>query len=204
MIYWGKRKGEKGMRARGLMFSVCVAAAFCAGCASRQTDTAGQTIVLERVARMEYADTGLPYFHDTLKNNTEKTVTAVETAMLAYDTEGLPLELYWDFMDSDDEPKYGYLRHEDMELPPGGTKDADGGWTLYDGEKIEDWPVCGDGGANKAEYGLFCVKRVEFDDGTVWENPDYAGWREEYQGKAQDVASLQEYYPKEYCIFPAE
>ena len=28
--------------------------------------------------------------------------------------------------------------------------------------------------------------------------------REEYQGKAQAVASLQEYYPKEYCILSAE
>ncbi len=192
------------MKAMGLVISLCVVAAFCTGCAGGQEDTAGQTIVLENVTLMEYADTGLPYFHDILKNNTEKTVTAVETAMLAYDAEGQPLKIYWDFMDSSAEPKYGHLRFEDVELSPGGVKDEDGGWTLYDGEKMEGWPVRGDGGANKAEYGLFCVKRVEFDDGTAWENPDYADWREEYQGKAQAVASLQEYYPKEYCILSAE
>lgn len=39
-----------------------------------------------------------------------------------------------------------------------------------------------------------------YEDGTVWNNPNYENWFQAYAGKETDVAKLQNYYPHEYKI----
>jgi hypothetical protein len=43
-------------------------------------------------------------------------------------------------------------------------------------------------------------KEVVFDDGTVWNNPNYENWFKTYAGKEIDKDELQSYYPYEYKI----
>lgn len=43
-------------------------------------------------------------------------------------------------------------------------------------------------------------KEVVFDDGTVWDNPNYENWFKTYAGKEIDIDELQSYYPDEYKI----
>ena len=43
-------------------------------------------------------------------------------------------------------------------------------------------------------------KEVVFDDGTVWNNPNYENWFKTYAGKGIDIDKLENYYPYEYKI----
>ena len=43
-------------------------------------------------------------------------------------------------------------------------------------------------------------KEVVFDDGTVWNNPNYESWFKTYAGKEIDKDELHSYYPYEYKI----
>lgn len=73
--------------------------------------------------------------------------------MLAYDADGQPLKLYWNFLDSSAECSYDYVvRTENVNLLSGQTENYRGGWSLYDGGKMTDWPQVGDGEANQAAY----------------------------------------------------
>lgn len=63
---------------------------------------------------------------------------------------------------------------------------------------MEDFPKVGDGSGNQAAYSLLCLKQVVFEDGTVWNNPDYENWFHTYAGKETGVDELQNYYPHEY------
>ena len=47
-----------------------------------------------------YYDDGSPYIHDILTNNTDQTITETQYCMLAYDQNGAPLKLRWNFLDS--------------------------------------------------------------------------------------------------------
>ena len=148
----------------------------------------------QEVRVMEY-DNGWPYLHDVFVNSTDKTIVNRQYYMLAYDSAGKPLKLNWNFMDSSAGASYEYLAEVPGELLPGAVDSMEGGWSLYDGEKMTGWPKIGDGGPNRVAYGLYCVKQVTFADGSVWNNPDCAGWLAAYKGKAVDVSTLQGYYP---------
>lgn len=148
-----------------------------------------------------FYENGQPYIHDTLTNNTDKTVTEIEYGMLAYDRNGSPLKLYWNFLDSSQENSYEYIvRRDSMKLLPCDTKDNPGGWSLYDGETMAEWPGIGDGKPNQTAYSLFCLKQVVFEDGSVWDNPDFENWLDTYAGQKVSVKTLENYYPYEFAL----
>ena len=122
---------------------------------------------------------------------------------LAYDKNGSPLKLFWNFLDSSAQSSFENIVQSSENLLPTHTEQYRGGWSLYDGEKMTDFPQIGDGGANQAAYILICLKQVTFEDASVWINPDYENWLERYAGKETSTTQLQEYYPHEYQIlFP--
>ena len=150
-----------------------------------------------------YYDDGSPYIHDILTNNTDQTITETQYCMLAYDQNGAPLKLHWNFLDSSAQSSFENIVQSSENLLPTHTEQYRGGWSLYDGEKMTDFPQIGDGGANQAAYILICLKQVTFEDASVWINPDYENWLERYAGKETSTTQLQEYYPHEYQIlFP--
>lgn len=146
-------------------------------------------IVYEGAEILFYED-GSPYLRDMLVNQTNRTVTEAEYCILAYDSQGHPLQLQWNFMDSSAKASYDNLtRHTGLRLDPNQTTEAiPGGWSLSD----ED--------AARISYAICCLKEVVFEDGTVWSNPDYEDWHEAYAGKEVSTEELEDYYPCAYAI----
>lgn len=170
--------------------------------ANLSTENAEQTeSIIHESADILYYDNGYPYIHDILTNNTDNTITETEYCMLAYDINGVPLKLYWNFLDSSAECSYDYVvRTDNVNLLPCQTENYNGGWSLYDGEKMTDYPQVGNGEANQVAYSLFCLKEVVFENGSVWSNPDYDNFFQTYAGKQIDVNTLQNYYPYTYNL----
>ena len=99
------------------------------------------TIIHERVELLHY-ENGWPYLHDVLTNHTDKTITETEYCMLAYDENGTPLKLHWNIFDASQEKSYDYLvRTDGLNIKPNQTENYHGGWSLYDGEVMDQWPV---------------------------------------------------------------
>lgn len=177
----------------------------------KQTDTeesvtdkkSAMSIIHESVDILCYED-GSPYIHDILTNNTDKAIIETQYGMLAYDEKGSPLKLYWNFLDSSSESSYDNVVLSKENILPGQTEQYCGGWSLYDGEIMKDFPKVGDGGANHVAYSLICLKQVVFEDGTVWNNPDYESWSVTYAGKEIGVEELQTYYPHQYEILSGD
>ena len=157
------------------------------------------TITYESADILYYED-GAPYIHDILTNNTDRTIIETQYCMLAYNENGSPLKLYWNFLDSSAESSYENIVSTKENILSNQTEEYRGGWSLYDGEIMKDYPKVGNGGANQVAYSLLCLKHVVFEDGTVWNNPDYESWLNTYAGKETDVDELQNYYPHEYKI----
>ena len=66
--------------------------------AKQSTENAEQTeSIVHESADILYYDNGFPYIHDILTNHTDNTITETEYCMLAYDMNGMPLKLYWNF-----------------------------------------------------------------------------------------------------------
>ncbi len=168
----------------------------------QSTDNTEQTkSVIHESVDILYYDDGAPYIQDVLTNDADSTIMETEYCMLAYDHNGLPLELYWNFLDTSAERSYDFVvRTEDVNLLPGQTKNNRGGWSLYDGEKMSDWPQIGNGEKNQAAYSLFCLKEVVFENGSVWSNPEYDHFLQTYAGRQIDVDTLQNYYPYTYHL----
>lgn len=166
------------------------------------TENAEQTAaIIHESADILYYENGYPYIHDILTNHTDNTITETEYCMLAYDIDGMPLKLYWNFLDSNAECSYDFVvRTDNVNLLPGQTENYRGGWSLYDGEKMTDWPLVGNGEANRAAYSLFCLKEVVFEDGSVWSNPEYDNFFQTYAGKPIEIDTLQNYYPYTYHL----
>lgn len=161
------------------------AAAIVSAAAGGQSTT--PSVIYEAAEIRTYSD-GSPCIHDIFCNRTEKTVVEVEYSMLAYDETGAPLELDWNFMDSSTERAYLHtVRADGRRLLPGQVKDLEGGWSLEDGREAE-----------RIAYVLFCPKQLSFEDGSIWENPDYAAWQETWEGKNAEVPVLEAYYPAEF------
>ena len=128
---------------------------------------------------INYED-GAPYIHDILTNNTDSNIIETQYGMLAYDEYGSPLKLYWNFLDSSTESSFENVVRTKTNILSNQTEEYRG--------------------ANHVAYSLLCLKQVLFEDGTVWNNPDYENWFETYAGKETDVDELQNYYPHEYKI----
>lgn len=163
------------------------------------SDKNAMTIIHESADILHYED-GAPYIHDILTNHTDSTIVETQYCMLAYDENGSPLKLYWNFLDSSTESSFENIVRTRTNLLPNQTGEYRGGWSLYDGEIMEDFPKVGKGEANRAAYSLLCLKQVVFEDGAVWNNPNYENWFMTYAGKEMDIEELQNYYPYEYTI----
>ncbi|MNZ92433.1 hypothetical protein D3C78_1114590 [compost metagenome] len=152
--------------------------------------TVDQTVVYENVT-MYHPSAGedaYPYVHDIRTNNTTKTIVKTEVGMLAYDKNGNPLKLNWYSLDTDEESSYDYSYDWDStQIMPGQTDNVDGGWSFN---------ILGaDQNVKKIAYVLYCDRKITFSDGTVWENPKYEAWHENYSGKKVSVKLLSNYYP---------
>ncbi len=170
--------------------------------AYQSTETTDQPeSIIHESADILYYDNGYPYIHDILTNHTDNTITETEYCMLAYDKNGVPLKLYWNFLDSSAECSYDYtVRTDNVNLLPNQTENYNGGWSLYDGVKMTDFPQVGNGEANEVAYSLFCLKEVVFENGSVWSNPEYDTFYQTYAGRQIDVDTLQNYYPYTYNL----
>lgn len=157
------------------------------------------SIIHESADILRYED-GAPYIHDILTNNTDRSIKETEYCMLAYDEKGAPLKLYWNFFDSSAESSFAHVVRSKENILAGQTEEYQGGWSLYDGESAEALSEAGDDGTGQAAYALFCLKQVVFEDGTVWNNPEYENWLTTYAGHVKDVVELQNYYPHVYRI----
>lgn len=154
--------------------------------------------IVHESAEVLYYEDGSPYIHDIITNNTDKGIIETEYCILAYDEKGSPLKLHWNFTDSSTENSYENLVRTKTGILPGQTEDYHGGWSLYDGGQMENLPKTETGEAAQVVYPLFCLKQVVFEDGTVWNNPDYENWFKAYAGKKAAVTKLQNYYPYKY------
>ena len=163
-------------------------------------NTEGAMSITHESADILYYEDGCPYIHDVLTNNTEKTIVETQYCMLAYDESGLPLKLYWNFLDSSAESSFENLVRSEANILSNQTEVYRGGWSLYDGEIMKDFPKVGNGGANQVAYALVCLKEVVFEDGAVWDNPRYGDWFKTYAGEEIGVDELQNYYPYEYKV----
>ena len=157
------------------------------------------SIIHESADILRYED-GSPYIHGILTNNTDKAITETQYCMLAFDENGSPLKLHWNFLDSSAESSFENLVLSEKNLLPGQTENYRGGWSLYDGEVMADLGDNGNSGTDQSAYALLCLKQVVFEDGTLWNNPNYETWLNTYAGKEIRTDELQNYYPHEYKI----
>lgn len=157
-------------------------------------------VVYNTVEVRHYTDGGAPYVFWSRTNNTDKTITNIQFTMLAFDENGKPLNLPWNVMDSSAGYSYdGFCDWEPVNLKPHLTADSnngseEGGWSL-------GWSMSNDDKElqklfSKVAYILCYDKQITFDDGEVWNNPDYDKWLATYLGNEVDVAVLKNYYAK--------
>lgn len=99
------------------------------------------------------------------------------------------LSVYDEFYNADDTLTASSLENivrTKTNILPNQTEKYRGGWSL--------------GEDNQVSYSLLCLIQVVFEDGTVWDNPDYENWFNMYAGKEIGIEELQDYYPHEYKI----
>lgn len=140
-----------------------------------------------------------PYIHWILNNNSDKTISDYEMVCLAYDKDGKPLELIWEqfaltdgdkitgFTSQSDKSYEQVITLSDKPILPGAKEDLNGGWSLWDG-----WDQAK--GTHTVEHVLACMKQITFEDGTVWENPDYEKWLSSHRKREVKTNILESYY----------
>lgn len=112
------------------------------------------SITHESVNILYYED-GAPYIHDILVNHTDRTMIETQYCMLAYDENGSPLKLYWNFTDSSTKSSFENIVRTKVNILSGQTKDYRGGWSLYDSEIMEDFPKAENDQTNQADTRSF-------------------------------------------------
>ncbi|MGX9754890.1 DUF5780 domain-containing protein [Clostridioides difficile] len=165
------------------------------------------TIVYDTVEVRHYSDGGAPYIFWQRTNATKQSITKIQFSMLAYDKNGNALNLPWSVIDSSAGYSYDVLcEWEPKNLKSKQQADSndgyrEGGWSL--GWTIDmfnkNTPELKEL-FEQVEYVLCCDKQVTFENGEVWNNPDYDKWLETYKGKTVDIAVLQGYYPNKLQI----
>lgn len=144
-----------------------------------------QTVGIDNV-ELRYYDENSPYLHEIITNNTNRTIIGYKIAMLSFGKEGNPLERYW--LGPNSEISYIHINTQrNVNLYSGKRVDTDGGWSLFEVDNETE--------NNKAAYGIHLIKEITFDNGEVWENPEYDEWEKTYLGKPVDVKTLESYYP---------
>lgn len=168
------------------------------------SDSEKSMSIIHESADILYYEDGEPYIHDILTNNTDKAITEIQYCMLAYNKNGSPLKLYWYYIDSSEEASFENIVRSKRKILSNETEEYRGGWSLYHGNIIEDFPKVYYAESSQAAYSLVYLKQVVFEDGSFWNNPDYESWFQTYAGKEIDVDELQNYYPHEYRIESAD
>ena len=131
---------------------------------------------------LQYGEDGGFYIHKVFANFSGKTIVGMVYGMLAFDGEGKPLKLQWDFLDSSGERAYEHVvQRDDLKIESGTVWEEPGGWSLA--EPVNDV--------------LLEVRQLTFSDGTVWENPGYEDWLAQYGGEDSTVTEFRDYYPRE-------
>jgi len=103
-----------------------------------------------------------------IKNNSGKTIKSYKVSMLGWDKNGYPLKIKQNFLD--DIGSYEFLGYADnVNVIDGATFGKNSGWSLEEGHNIA---------ITKA-----VVIEAEFYDGTVWDNPYYKYFLDEFEGK---------------------
>lgn len=156
-----------------------------------------QTVSFTNVELRRYSS-GSPYIHDIISNNTNKRMMTNEICMLAFDKDGNPLKLRWNYLSSSTSPQFSFLYDwGGDEIAPGKNNDDEdntGGWSLF--SNTGDTPA----EVEKVAYILYTFRSITFADGTVWINPDYENWLKTYEGQTASVESLKNYYPHTVAI----
>lgn len=98
-----------------------------------------------------------------VKNNSEKVVKNFWVTILAYDENGYPLQISYN-----DTKFYG--KGDLVNIQPGATYGDENYYNIYYNEQ-------------KMSKVIACIKKVEYYDGTNWENPYYNYWIEKYDNK---------------------
>lgn len=102
-----------------------------------------------------------------VKNNTSKVVKSYIVSVLAYDTSGYPLKIEYNDYEK-------LVKADGANIQPGETHGKDNYCDIYyEQEKIST--------------ALACVKQVEYYDGSIWENPYYEYWKEQYKEKPMEI-----------------
>ena len=167
------------------------------------TTTSETPVTIDEVEIQYYEDSDpdgrWPYLHWIISNNSNKTITDYEMACLVYDKTGNALELDWtrlgltngnqitDYTNQSDKAYEHMIPLADEPILPGEKENLNGGWSLYDG-----WNQAS--GTHNVAYVLACMKQITFEDGTVWENPEYQNWLSAYKGKDVEPETLAAYY----------
>lgn len=160
-----------------------------------KNDKSVQTVVYHDVEIRRYdGEGGHPYIHNTQINNTSQGIVGYQRGMLAFDKDGNPLKIDWWSLDTESDSAYFYLYQSDSaEIAAGDTDDVFGGWSLN--------LMGNDPAVENIAFVLYCNKEIKFEDGTVWENPDFENWRFNYEGKRVEADYLENYYPFEHKIY---
>ncbi len=123
-----------------------------------------QEITVESAKKFKewYSDT-ISGVQVIVKNNTKKVVKNCIVGVLAYDKNGYPLKIeYNDYVSS--------CKFDGANIQPGKTYGQENYCNIsYENEKIAS--------------ALACVEKVEYYDGSIWENPYYEYWIEQYKEK---------------------
>lgn len=98
-----------------------------------------------------------------IKNNSKKVVKNFQVTLLAYDKDGYPLQISYD-----DTKFYG--KGDLVNIQPGATYGDENYYSIYYNQE-------------KMSKVIACIEKVEYYDGTTWENPYYKYWIEKYDNK---------------------
>lgn len=160
---------------------------------------AGIAVSAQEEGTFFYGEEKSKFFWYTITNDTDKTITEIEYGMLAYDSRGNPLKIYWNPLDSSKTSSYSCtVKDSRTLLRPG--ESAEHERTIFDVDSFWSLIELREGDAYRVDMVLYCIRQVWFEDGTVWENPEYEDWIQNCEGKNIPASYLRDYYPCEYLI----
>lgn len=131
--------------------------------------TGAKVLVQSKLNKETYPD----MLTAVIENGTDKNIVSYTVGFLAYDANNEAVQILTQY----DENGYYEILGDAMEisLPAGQTFGSSYGWRLQDNHGIVTL--------------LACVQSATFEDGSVWENPIYAIWKDAYAEKPLAVVA---------------